>query len=376
MIESGGRVLGMGFLRRVLLLVWGLGAFLSVSGQGRAKFSITRHDFKEVKEELGPVHTVFSFENAGTGPLRLKSVKASCGCTTPVWSRDSVPAGSQGFVKVEYNPMGRPGKFDKEILVETDGNPQFISLSIHGTVTPRPKGPEDFYPFEEGALRFRTNHLTYGNILHDDTITQSTILYNQGKKPIQFSKSGSKVPSHLKPKMSKSTLNPGDTLTLWVTYIASMKKDWGFAFDNIYLSTNDADRPMKRLNISADIKEHFTSEDRRNPPNMNMPKTSIDMGQIKEGEMATVNFEFKNTGSRTLQIRKVHAACSCIELEAERSLEPGESGNVRLTYNTRGRVGEFEKDATVICNDPDKPEILLQIKGTVVREGSQSGEGE
>lgn len=344
-----------------------LGASTALFAQGNVRFQKLKHDFGEVREENGPVSTIFSFENAGARPVKLLSVKATCGCTTPVWSRDSVLPGSQGFVKVEYNPLGRPGVFSKEILVETDASPQYITLTIHGKVTPRPKGPVDFYPFEEGAIRFRTNHLTYGTIYAEDTITQSTILYNQGKKPIQFSKSKSKIPPHLKPTISKSTLAPGDTLTLSVTYVASLKQDWGFAFDHLFLATNDPDRPMKRINISAEIKERFAATDRATAPSLSIPKTEIHLGEVVEGEMPVATFLFKNTGKGTLAVRKLSAACSCITVESDKLLEPGETGEIRLRFNSRGRIGEFEKDAVLICNTPNQPETILQVTGTVVR---------
>lgn len=337
--------------------------------QGHVKFAKTRHDFGEVKEEKGPVSTVFKFQNIGNKPLKLLSVKATCGCTTPGWSRDSVMPGDSGTVTVQYNPMGRPGVFGKEVLVETDGVPENVTLTILGKVTPRPKGPVDFYPFEEGSLRFRTNHLTYGAIYNDDTITQSTILYNQGTKPIQFSKSNSKVPSHLKPRLSKSTLAPGDTCTLYVTYIASLKQDWGFAFDNIFLATSDPDRPMKRLNISAEIRERFAPADRATAPKMDMDKLIVDLGSVKEGDMPVAEFPFKNIGKSTLIVRKLSAACSCITVESEKKLSPGETGTIKLKFNSRGRVGEFDKDAILIVNDPNQPELILQIRGTVVRGG-------
>jgi hypothetical protein len=358
---------------RIAALVVMLVANLPVFGQGRIKFEKTRHDFGEVKEENGLVGIVFEFTNEGSKPLKVLSAKASCGCTTPVFSRDSILAGEKGKIKVEYNPMGRPGIFNKDILVETNGSPEFVTLTIQGKVTPRPKGPIDFYPFEEGAIRFRTNHLTYGSIFVGDTVTQSTILYNQGKKAVQFSKSGSKVPGHLKPKMTKTTLAPGDTLTLWVTYIASLKKDWGFAFDNIYLSTNDPDRPMKRLNISAEIHEKFNPAEKANAPNLSLTKTLIDLGEVKEGDMPIAAFEFKNTGKSPLMVRKLSAACSCIEVTSNKVLQPGESGEIKLRFNSRGRIGEFEKDAELICNDPNQAVTSLQIKGTVVREGAAEG---
>jgi hypothetical protein len=352
-------------------------SMMRLHAQGHLKFEAVKHEFGEVKEEDGPVNTIFKFKNDGNKPIVLKSVKTSCGCTTPTWSRDTVRPGDEGFVKVEFNPMGRPGLFHKDVVIESNASNNFATVAIGGKVTPRPKGPQDFYPFEEGALRFRTNHLTYGNIYQDDTVTLSTVIYNQGKKPVLFSKSNSKVPPHLKPTMTKTTLAPGDTLTFSVTFFAGKKKDWGFVFDNIFLSTNDADKPMKRLNISAEINERFptSSAARAQAAHISITKSEIDVGTVLEGEKPKAVFDIQNTGKSTLILRKLSAACSCITVESAGDLEPGEKGQITLTFNSRGRIGEFDKDAMLICNDPNQPTVNFHIKGKVQREETEP-EGE
>ena len=351
------------FVCGMLLLNFGF-----VWSQAKISFEKTRHDFGEIKEEEGVVSTIFKFENTGNKALLLESVKATCGCTTPIWSRDSVAPGYFGFIKVEFNPLGRPGILHKEVIVETNGSPAVLKLAIVGKVTPRPKGPKDYYPFESGNILFRTNHLTYGTILDDAVAIESTILYNNGKQTIKFSKSGSKVPPHLNPKMSKSSLAPGDTLTLWVEYHAALRKDYGFTFDDFFLMTNDPGQQMKRINISANIEEHFTSEQKAVAAKAVVPKTSHDFGILMQGQMPTATFTLKNEGKSTLIIRKLSAACSCVTLEGCKDLEPGESCEIEATFNSRGRIGEFEKEIILILNSPSQTEWRFELKGRIMIE--------
>ena len=42
----------------------------------------------------------FNFKNKGNLPLKILSVNASCGCTTPKWSQELVQPGKKGFIKV------------------------------------------------------------------------------------------------------------------------------------------------------------------------------------------------------------------------------------------------------------------------------------
>lgn len=98
----------------------------------------TSHDFGTIKEEGGAVSYKFEFTNTGTEPLFLTNVKASCGCTATEYSKEPVAAGAKGYVTATYNPMNRPGRFDKSITVTTNEAQPTTVLKISGEVTPKP----------------------------------------------------------------------------------------------------------------------------------------------------------------------------------------------------------------------------------------------
>lgn len=343
---------------------------LQVVGQGRIRFEKSTHNLGTIKEEDGSAEVIFPFTNIGKSAFVIHRVQASCGCTTPAWSRDSVAPGSQGFIKVKYNPLNRPGTFKKKIVVASSASPAQYSLTIYGRVTPRPKGPHDFYPFSEGNLRFKTNHLTYGSIYKDEQKTERTVMYNQGDRPIRFNRSRSIVPEHLRPRMSRGVLVAGDTMHLTITYAAEAKADWGFAFDNIFLATDDPDHPMKRINISADLRERFPSgrSAQAGLARLQLDKASHNFGKIVAGEQVTTVFNLENTGKSPLVIHKVSAFCGCIILEVSAdTIAPGQQAQLRLTFNSRGRIGQEDKEITLICNDPRLPQRILRIQAQVIR---------
>ena len=63
-----------------------------LSAQARFEFGETSHDFGEVLEGSEATYE-FSFKNTGNTPLIISNVKASCGCTTPFWTKDPVLTG-------------------------------------------------------------------------------------------------------------------------------------------------------------------------------------------------------------------------------------------------------------------------------------------
>ena len=100
----------------------------------------TEYDFGKIPQGK-PVTHVFMFTNTGTTPLALENVQASCGCTTPEWSKDLVPAGATSKITVGYN-AANDGPFTKFITITYNGT-QNKQVTIKGEVwkTPTTSAP-------------------------------------------------------------------------------------------------------------------------------------------------------------------------------------------------------------------------------------------
>ena len=100
--------------------------FVSLCASAQSMFlslQNSEYDFGKIGEKDGSVSTIFIVKNEGTESLLLSNVRASCGCTTPEWSKEPINPGEFGEIKVTYNPIGRPGRFQKTIsIVATNGN--------------------------------------------------------------------------------------------------------------------------------------------------------------------------------------------------------------------------------------------------------------
>ena len=100
-------------------------------------FENKEFDFGKIKEADGNVTHVFDFTNKGKAPLVVNRVQASCGCTTPVWSKEPIEYGKKGEVTVTYNTTGRPGAFTKTITVYSNDTVNQAILIIRGEVIPK-----------------------------------------------------------------------------------------------------------------------------------------------------------------------------------------------------------------------------------------------
>lgn len=105
------------------------------NGVGKINFAEKVFDFGKIKEKGGLVSHEFTFTNDGDGNLVILKATAECGCTRPSYSDAPVAPGKTGKLKVSYNPLGRPGSFEKVVTVTSSGNPSKVRLKIRGVVT-------------------------------------------------------------------------------------------------------------------------------------------------------------------------------------------------------------------------------------------------
>ena len=98
------------------------------------------HVFGDVKEGDTARHA-FVFKNTGTEPLYVRDAKASCGCTTPEWTKDTIAPGAEGKILVQFNSKGRPGDFTKTVTVLANTEPEATVVTIKGHVIGELSGP-------------------------------------------------------------------------------------------------------------------------------------------------------------------------------------------------------------------------------------------
>ena len=84
-------------------------------------------------------------------------------------------------------------------------------------------------------------------------------------------------------------------------------------------------------------------------------------GKVAEGEKVTYNFRFKNIGSKPLVITNTSASCGCtVPEKPERPILPGETGFIKVVFNSKGKAGHNQKTITVMANtNPGFPPLLL-----------------
>ncbi|AHM63492.1 hypothetical protein D770_26245 [Flammeovirgaceae bacterium 311] len=334
------------------------------------KFESSTHDFGDVPEDGGPVRYRFEFTNTGEVPVKVLEVKASCGCTTPEWSRDEIMPGQTGFVVAEYNPQNRPGQFHKTLTVNTNAEPNVSILNIKGVVKPKPRTIEDDYPNEMGKLRLKYRNFNMGKVTTEKPAVKKFEVYNQGDKPLVFNKKNVEAPEYINIAFEPQTLPANGRGNIIITYDAAAKGDLGWVTDNVAILTNEAEgENRKGFTVSITIEEYFppmTESELAKAPRLQVDRSTHEWGNVRQGNTVETEFVLTNNGHSELIIRDTKANCGCTVSTPEKTtLLPGESAPMKVSFNTEGRKGTQYKTVTIFSNDPTAPTQTLTLKAHV-----------
>ncbi|MEW6250713.1 MAG: DUF1573 domain-containing protein [Planctomycetota bacterium] len=103
-------------------------------------------------------------------------------------------------------------------------------------------------------------------------------------------------------------------------------------------------------------------------PRMELSQQQWNYGEIWDSEKPQITLRISNGGQAELEIKNVSAACSCTVLELPRkTIAPGQSIDVPITFDPRGKQGPYGTYINIATNDPATPEFSFKIAGTVKR---------
>ena len=108
--------------------------------------------------------------------------------------------------------------------------------------------------------------------------------------------------------------------------------------------------------------------DKASLPEMIFDNNEHDFGQANEGDTLRHIFTFKNTGKGPLVISSAESSCGCtIPYYPKEPVLPGESGEVKVEFNTKGKTGAHVKEVVLFANTQPNKQIV-KIKADIVPE--------
>lgn len=350
----------------VLMLCLSLPALRAADG-ARIEFATLTHDFGTVSENDGDISFEFTFTNKGTAPLMVLRAQASCGCTTPEYTKKPLRPGESGVIKVTYHAKGRPGTFEKSIHVFDNSEPGHKTvLVITGNVISS-RSPEESFAHRMGAgLRVKNRALNFFDVYPNRANrTRSLAVYNEGDAPIQLSFRG--VPKHLVVECDPQVIQPKKEGKVNVTFLTARCADWGLHKDRFEVFVKGKESAMRdnTVAVSADIWEDFSAlsrKEREAAPSVEVSGTTLDFGEDDRPRTRTVIIT--NTGKGKLLLRKVQNDLpqAFVTSLSATSLKPGEQATLTIRFEPAQCPMQVVKHhVTLISNDPDNSRIIINM---------------
>jgi hypothetical protein len=130
----------------------------------------------------------------------------------------------------------------------------------------------------------------------------------------------------------------------------------------------DPTAKVKKENAEAAQQRDYSIKNES--PIINFDRSEHDFGTINEGDVVETTFEFKNTGKKELIIYSAKATCGCTVPEYPKEpILPGESGTIRVKFNSSGKPNNQMKEVTLTTNTFNGVEKVL-IKAQVTPKAS------
>lgn len=332
-------------------------------------FEKTTHDFGKINEADGRVTTVFEFTNEGMVPLVLTNVRASCGCTTPKWTREPIEPGQKGNITVTYNPNGRPGRFQKTVTITSNATEPTQRIYIKGEVIPKPAASTDQYPITMGVLKLKKKTHNFGSMTKGTKRTVVIEYANTTNTTIHVGCITDKADTFIKALATLKEVKPGEKGELQFTVVSEECPIYGPLTSKVYVIVNGKEEftDAFAITLRADIKQDFskmTVEQRQQAPILEVAP-SFNMGNVKVGKKLLSKLTLSNIGTNPMTIHRIIANDTALKAIGPKApIKSGKKADIKLEI-TSNKVGHYSRVITVICDDPTQPVKNITVEWTV-----------
>ena len=333
-------------------------------------FDEPKYDFGTIQEDGGSVSHDFRFTNTGSEALVVVDVRTTCGCTVPQYPHEPIAPGQEGFIKVTYNPKGRPGKFSKGIYVTTNTVPDKAVLRISGMVDSEDAAESVVYAYNIGDLKLRTLSASFFQTPKGADRTYRIEVMNGSDKPM--TPSVGNCPAYISAEFVPATLPAGGKGELVVVYHPDLASDWGLIKDELRIDLGDGHSAdtFNTITVSANVVENFrllSAEELANAPEIVVSPNVLDFGIMRDNRKVKQTVQIENRGKSPLIIRKIGNSNKLISVKAKSmTVKPGKTTELEIEINPElARASLLNSRVVIISNSPKNSNTSVRVLGKI-----------
>ena len=351
----------MNTLRKIIFII---ACTIAGAMHAETRWLATEHNFGAFDEDDGKVTCVFRMINKGPEDVSVRSARASCGCTTPSYTKNPIAPGDTAEITVAYNPVGRPGRFSKTVKLTLSDNSQH-TLTISGVVIGSQNTLRSRYPIQAGPMKFRSDQLKFGSVLKGRAKSLPLEIYNASTTPIR--PAFGKLPQYLRVTPAADSIPPGEQNFYNITLSPSDTELYGVLTDSVTV-TDPASGAEATIHLAAIIEEDFsrlTPGQLRDAPVIELSTQMVDLQRISGAAPVTRTFTVTNRGRSPLMIRRLSTPGGAVTATISScKIKKGKSATVTVTIDPALITsGYLYANIQIIANDPAQPISIVRVVG-------------
>ncbi len=303
-------------------------------------FKTTNHDFGTVARAAKTEYR-FTFDNPYNQTIQVRSVRTSCGCTTPIVETEIVPPGGRGSILAKFNTGTHTGSRSATLTVTID-KPSFTEIQLHV------KG------YIRSDVVFQPGEASFGSIMQGTSKTIDVGVDYAGKPAWQINRvtTGDSFITVVPTEVSRQNGRIRYSLSVSVSADAPV----GPLESELVVHTNDRNLTTVPLRLVANI-----------APEIAVSPQTLSLGDIVQGEPIKQLIVLK--GHQPFLIKSVESG----EFEIEAKLGDESKLLHALPMVIKPRALEFGKEIkgkiTFSTDLPEKPFIdvgtVFRLKATI-----------
>ncbi|MDF2157721.1 DUF1573 domain-containing protein [Algoriphagus sp. CAU 1675] len=330
-------------------------------------WEVNKIELGTILEEMGTQVVEFRFTHTQDSLFYIEKVWTDCGCTTVEYTQDTLEVGGKGRLQVSFDPATAAGNFSRLVVVKGNLFETQDTLYLEGTVIPYPQNPEREYPFRQGDIGLRLQKVNMGDVFTNEPKVKDFEIFNFSDQVLHADSLTKFGPEYIQVRQIQQMIPSNDRGLIQLIYSGAEKDDLGFFEDPMAISWSDS--ITLQLDVVANVFQYFppfSKEELGAVPNLALSTKEIDLKEISANSIQHEVVTLTNKGRQVLEILKIQGNCSCLKLELPTtSVNPGESIELKITFDPKGRKGIDQRNIYIFSNDPLNPVQGLVIKSRI-----------
>jgi Protein of unknown function (DUF1573) len=201
------------------------------------------------------------------------------------------------------------------------------------------------------VITAKSDSYDFGTVVEGQLVKYSFEIQNTGSADLKIDRVNASCGCTVA-KQEKSVLKPSEKTMINVEFNSQGKMGPQEKF--IYIFSNDPKSPEFKFSMKGVVVDKNAALPKNaKTAKLKLDKNQHDFGTVAEGKIVEVKIGFKNEGKGILNITDVKTSCGCTAaLLSSKTLQPGESGTLRIELDTTNRDGKLTRTVTLYTNDP------------------------